>query len=140
MSRASLLTAALFALMTSIAPAQADDDVIKKGAKLFKKKCKTCHLNSPIGPALTDVVGRKIASVEGFENYSKALKAKNEAGELWTEDNLKAFLTKPSEFAKGTGMGFAGFKKKKKRTKAVIEYLKTLKSADKPAEEKQAAE
>ena len=134
MLRPTVLGTAVIIVMTSFSTAFAGDDVLKKGAKHFKKKCKACHLNSPNGPDLTDIIDRKIASVEGF-SYSKALKDKGDAGEVWTEENLTAFLTKPSAFAKGTKMGFAGFRKKEKRTKAVIEYLKTLKSAEEPAKE-----
>ena len=60
---------------------------------------------SPIGPNLHNVVGRKIASVEGF-NYSPALKAK--AGEDWTYEHLDAMIHKPADFAPGTMMAFPG--------------------------------
>ena len=72
--------------------------------------CKVCHAfeagaPSPIGPNLHNVVGRKIASVEGF-NYSPALKAKS--SEDWTYENLDAFIHKPAEYAPGTLMAFPG--------------------------------
>ena len=63
--------------------------------------CKVCHsfdagAPSPIGPPLHNVVGRKIASVEGF-NYSPALKAK--ADEAWTYEHLNNWITNPQSFA-----------------------------------------
>ena len=73
--------------------------------------CKACHAfekdaPSPIGPNLHNVVGRKIASVEGF-NYSPALKAKS--GETWTYEHLDAMIHKPADFAPGTLMAFPVF-------------------------------
>lgn len=72
--------------------------------------CKACHAfeagaPSPVGPNLHNVVGRKIASVEGF-SYSPGLKAKS--GETWTYENLDHFIHKPAEYAPGTMMAFPG--------------------------------
>jgi cytochrome c len=88
--------------------------------------CKACHSfekgePSPIGPNLHDVVGRKIASVEGF-NYSPALKA--HAGEVWTYENLNHWITNPQAFASGTIMAFPGFSDAKERAD-VIAFLRT---------------
>ena len=71
--------------------------------------CKVCHNfdkggGTLIGPDLYGVVGRKIASVEGF-NYTPALKAHE--GD-WTYENLDAWLTNPQAFAPGTAMAFPG--------------------------------
>ncbi|MGB6389108.1 MAG: c-type cytochrome, partial [Methyloceanibacter sp.] len=78
--------------------------------------CKVCHsvdkgAPSPIGPNLYGVVGRDIASVEGF-NYSPALKAKE--GD-WTFEEIDAFMHKPMEFAPGTLMAFPGLPDPKQR-------------------------
>lgn len=92
-----------------------------KGAKIFKK-CKSCHSLEPgkngVGPSLHGVVGRPIASVEGF-NYSGALK--NLGGE-WTPEHLFAFLENPKAYAPGTKMSFAGLKKPEDRVN-LIAYL-----------------
>lgn len=96
-----------------------------KGAKVFKK-CSACHkledgANST-GPFLYGVVGRDIASVAGF-GYSAALGEK--AGTAWSAEELDAFLTKPSSYAKGTTMSFAGLKKQGDRVN-LIAYLDGL--------------
>lgn len=107
------------------APAMAQD--AKAGEKAFVQ-CKACHSvvkgQNRIGPSLAGVAGRKIASASGF-SYSAALKGKATAG-AWTDANLDKWLTKPSAFAPGTKMAFAGIVDAKKR-KDVIAYLKTLK-------------
>jgi cytochrome c len=90
------------------------------------KVCKACHNfeaggASKIGPPLHGVVGRDIASVEGF-TYSSALQSKEGA---WTYDELNSFLTSPKDFAPGTKMTFAGIKKPEQRA-AVIAYLRSI--------------
>jgi cytochrome c len=110
-------------IMFAAAPAAAQD--AKAGEKAFVQ-CKACHSvvagQNRVGPSLAGVVGRKSASVAGF-NYSPAMKAK---GVTWTEANLDTYLTKPAAYVKGTRMAFAGIPDAKKR-KDVIAYLKTLK-------------
>jgi cytochrome c len=85
--------------------------------------CKVCHTfnkggSALVGPNLYGVVGRKIASVEGF-NYTPGLKSHE--GD-WTFDKLNEWLTNPAAFAPGTMMAFPGFPDVKKRA-AVIAYL-----------------
>lgn len=98
---------------------------VAKGAKVFKK-CTACHkvedgANST-GPHLYGVVDRGIASVSGF-GYSGTLSGM--AGQTWTPEELDAFLTKPSAYAKGTSMSFAGLKKQSDRVN-LIAYLDSL--------------
>jgi cytochrome c len=102
--------------------------------------CKACHSidkgqPSPIGPNLHDVVGRKIASVEGF-NYSPALKAK--AGEVWSYENLNHWITNPQAFASGTTMAFPGLPDGQQRAD-VIAFLRTKTSNPPPLPEVVAA-
>ena len=90
------------------------------------KVCKACHnfeagAGAKIGPDLHGVVGRDIASVQGF-SYSSALQSKE--GD-WTYENLNEFLTNPRKWAPGTKMTFAGFKKPEQRA-AVIAYLRSI--------------
>ena len=92
------------------------------GEKVFKK-CAACHSivkdgKNNIGPALYNVVGRKIGSVNDYK-YSKAL---SEYGKAWTFDELNGYLIKPAKWIKGTKMAFAGLRKEKDRA-SVILYL-----------------
>lgn len=94
------------------------------GEKVFRK-CRACHkveegVNG-VGPSLHGVVGRDVASLDGY-SYSDALTGIE--GD-WTEDKLSAYLTKPRDFAKGTKMTFAGLKKEEDRA-AVISYLESV--------------
>jgi cytochrome c2 len=92
-----------------------------KGERVFNK-CKACHQvedgANGVGPHLYDVVGRDVGSVDGF-SYSGAL---SEAADVWTAENLYAFLENPACYAPGTSMGFAGLGKSADRAD-VIAYL-----------------
>ena len=95
---------------------------IAHGEKVFKK-CSACHSieaggGNKIGPALYNVVGRKIAAVEDYK-YSKALV---EYERNWSFEELNGFLIKPQKWIKGTKMAFAGLRKEKDRA-SVILYL-----------------
>jgi cytochrome c len=108
-------------------PALADGDPAK-GEKVFAK-CKACHAvgedaKNRVGPVLNGIVGRMIASVEGFK-YSAAYLAKKDEGFTWTEDALAAYLENPKDYIPGNKMSFAGLKKEDDR-KDVIAYLKTF--------------
>ncbi len=92
------------------------------GEKVFKK-CSACHSieaggGNKIGPALYNVVGRKIAAVQDYK-YSKALV---EYKKNWSFEELNGFLIKPQKWIKGTKMAYAGLRKEKDRA-SVILYL-----------------
>jgi cytochrome c len=111
-----------------IAALMAMGDVVI-GQKIFKK-CAACHSinkggKNNIGPALYNVVGRKVGSVEGYK-YSKALAAYDKE---WTFEELNGFLIKPAKWIKGTKMAYAGLRKEKDRA-SVIKYLNQ--SSDSP--------
>lgn len=108
-------------------PALADGDAAK-GEKVFLK-CKACHdadagVNK-VGPTLKGVVGRKVASVEGFK-YSDDMLAKGQAGGVWDEAALAAYLPDPKAIFPKTKMTFAGLKKPEDIAD-VIAYLQTKK-------------
>ena len=93
--------------------------------------CKVCHTFDKggaalVGPNLYDVIGRKIASVEGF-NYTSALKAHEGA---WTYELLDTWITNPQAFAPGTMMAFPGIADAKKRAN-VIAFVRS--KSDNPA-------
>lgn len=104
---------------TVLASASVDD-----GAKVFRK-CSACHKlvagENGAGPYLYGVVGRAKAAADGF-GYSEILST---MGGEWTPENLSAFLEKPSDYAPGTSMGFAGLRKVEDRAD-VIAYLDSL--------------
>ncbi len=98
---------------------------VKKGKKVFGK-CKACHKLEPgvngTGPYLHAIVGRTIASVAEFK-YSNVF---NNMEGVWSEDELNAFLLKPSDYAPGTKMSYSGLKNVTDRAN-LIAYLKTIK-------------
>ena len=95
---------------------------VTSGEKIFKK-CAACHSivkggKNNIGPALYNVVGRKIGGVTDYK-YSKALGA---YGKEWSFEELNGFLIKPAKWIRGTKMAYAGLRKEKDRA-SVIKYL-----------------
>jgi cytochrome c len=96
------------------------------------KKCTACHgfeQGGPnkIGPNLHGVVGRPVASHEGFA-YSEALKA---FGGNWDYEKLNCFIKDPKACVAGTKMAFAGVKKDTDRADVIV-YLRSV-SPDAPA-------
>ncbi len=79
---------------------------VEDGRRVFNK-CRACHQvregRNGVGPHLYGVVGRPIASVEGYR-YSGALAGKE--GD-WTLDALMAWLENPTSWAPGTKMVYA---------------------------------
>lgn len=101
------------------------------GAKA-SKKCASCHSfdkggANKVGPNLWDIVGKAVASVEGYK-YSNALAG---LGGEWSYDRLDAFLAKPKDFAAGTKMSFAGMKTAEERA-GLIAFLRSLSDDPKP--------
>lgn len=113
---------------TAAQTATVDPALAEAGEKVFKK-CAACHkvgegAKNGTGPALNGIVGHPAGVVEGFK-YSKPLLAMAEAGLVWDEASLQAFLENPKGFMKGTKMSFAGLKSGEDRA-AVIAYLSGL--------------
>jgi cytochrome c len=104
-----------------IAALMAQGDV-ESGKKIFKK-CAACHSinkggKNKIGPALYNVVGRKVGGVDGYK-YSKVLAS---YGKEWTFEELNGFLKKPASYLRGTKMSYAGLRKEIDRA-SIIKYL-----------------
>ncbi|WP_022707510.1 c-type cytochrome [Paracoccus zeaxanthinifaciens] len=75
-------------------------------------KCRSCHaLDSTdgVGPHLNGVVGRAVASVDGF-GYSGAMQDHAAEVPAWEPEPLQAFLENPRGVVSGTAMSFAGLK------------------------------
>jgi cytochrome c len=103
------------------------------------RKCQACHSfeqggPNKIGPGLWGVLGRGIASHEGFA-YSDALASREGA---WDYESLSAFLANPKEWAPGTKMAFAGLPAEDRAN--VILYLRSLSDSPPPLPEVPAEE
>jgi len=88
--------------------------------------CSACHVFNEggpnrVGPNLYGVVGRDVASIDGF-NYSQALK---DYGGAWTYERLDCYLENPRECVPGNKMTYAGVKDDGKRAD-IIAYLASL--------------
>ena len=106
----------------STAPVAAIEPTAAMGEQIFKR-CVACHTVNKggpngIGPNLHGVVGRALASHEGF-NYSSAMKAK---GGVWDNATLDTYLKQPMMAIPGTRMAFAGIPDELDR-KAILLYL-----------------
>jgi cytochrome c2 len=94
---------------------------LAKGEGLYKK-CKACHkledgVNA-VGPSLWGIVGRDIASAEGYA-YSGSL---SDIEGDWTLETLQAFLESPKGMAADTKMSFKGLSKVEDRVNLIV-YL-----------------
>lgn len=130
-----------------LAPLLAKADV-KTGQDFAQKVCAACHTfnkggNAGVGPNLYGIVGDPHAHMKGFD-YSDAIKSKKGP---WTYAELNDWLYKPSAYAPGTRMPFAGIPQAQLRAD-VIAYLKSISpeapplpasAASKPAEAAPAA-
>ena len=95
---------------------------VASGEKIFKK-CAACHSinkggKNKIGPAVYNVVGRKVGGVADYK-YSKALASYDKE---WNFEELNGFLLKPAKWIKGTKMAYAGLRKEEDRA-SIIKYL-----------------
>ena len=117
------LVIAAFLLAAGTAHAEGD---AAKGEQVFKK-CMACHTASDktnkVGPHLVGVVGRPVASVEGYK-YSESMTAHAAGGAVWDEAALNAYLENPKAIVPKSKMAFAGVKKEDERAD-LIAFLKT---------------
>jgi cytochrome c len=98
------------------------------GAEIAKK-CTICHSfdkggPNMIGPNLYGVLGRAVASHEGYE-YSEALKAKAKELGNWDYEKIDHMITNPGAFVPGTKMAlFPGLPDAKERADVLV-FLRT---------------
>jgi cytochrome c len=98
---------------------------VGRGADVAKK-CQLCHnmdKGGPnvIGPNLYGVIGRDVASHEGFD-YSPELKAK---GGKWDYASINAMITNPGAYVPGTKMAlFPGLPDAQQRADVLV-FLRT---------------
>lgn len=114
---------------TEAATASAAQDAEPSKANLLKRgrimflQCRSCHSTGEgephkVGPNLHGFIDAPSGGKEGFV-YSDALA---DGKITWTEDALKQFITKPTDFAPGTKMVFVGMQRESDRA-ALIAYL-----------------
>jgi cytochrome c len=116
---------ALFAIVAALLmePSRASDE--PQVPEAFEP-CIACHSYqkdeaAQEAPPLWGVVGRKVASVDGFD-YSPALQSL--AG-VWDRARLDQFLTNPKAMVPGTQMKLGGIQDRARRA-AVLDYLEQL--------------
>ncbi|MFD1913325.1 c-type cytochrome [Halodurantibacterium flavum] len=92
-----------------------------QGERLWRQ-CAACHSledgRNGTGPHLYGVVGRGKGDVEGY-NFSDVF-ADNP--DVWTPENLNAFIADPRGYAPGTRMAYAGMRSAEDRA-ALIAFL-----------------
>lgn len=118
---------------------------VSKGLKVFKAKCRQCHVVDPEGghkqgPNLHGLIGREAGTAEGF-SYSTVSatprchhlgaeivsQANKDSRIVWREETLLPYLECPGKYLKGTKKGFAGLKKEQERLDLVA-YLSSVSS------------
>ena len=72
--------------------------------------CRACHMleaGAPhtIGPNLWGVIGRPVASAEGYDRYTQGMSS---LGGVWTPARLDIYLRQPMVEVQGTTMAFPG--------------------------------
>ncbi|MEL7487786.1 MAG: c-type cytochrome, partial [Pseudomonadota bacterium] len=122
---------AVLLLLGACGMENADDSAAPDGRALFRRACAICHLvadpETPagkiklVGPNLYGVYGAPAGRRADYA-YSAAMASSDV---VWTDTTLDAFLTKPSDFMKGTRMSYVGESDASNRA-AIIGYLKGL--------------
>jgi cytochrome c len=103
------------------------------GEGIAKKLCASCHTfteggKNGVGPNLYGVMGAPHGQGAGGFNFSAALKG---VPGNWSYEDMNKWLAKPSTYAPGTRMAFAGMKDEKQRAD-VIAYLRGLAKSPMP--------
>ncbi len=99
------------------------------------RRCTACHVfeeggANGTGPALYGVIGRDVASVDGFR-YSAAMQDYAEGGTEWMYQNTYDYLENPRGYISGTAMSFAGLRDQEDRIN-IIAYMRSQGSSDVP--------
>jgi cytochrome c len=99
---------------------------VENGQTIAQRQCAACHTfnqggRNGVGPNLYGIMGAPHGHAEGF-SYSAALKGKPGP---WTYEEMNAWLAKPSTYAPGTRMAYAGLANTQQRAD-LIAYLRTL--------------
>lgn len=112
-------------IAAALLPAAAQAQSAPPTGKAAFAPCMACHGTKPgetrMGPSMAGVVGRKAATVSGY-NYSQPMQ---KSGIVWTDAKLDAFMANPKAVVPGTKMFFQGVKSAGQR-QAIVAYLKSL--------------
>ena len=81
----------------------------ERGQQVFRV-CRACHTVDAdaahtLGPNLWAVVGRAVASADGFDRYTRAMTS---FGGVWSPERLDRYLRHPMAEVEGTAMVFPG--------------------------------
>lgn len=66
----------------------------ERGARVYDLVCKSCHVTQ-VGPTLQGIIGRPVASIEGYA-YSEAMLADRDQAE-WTPGRIKSYIMGPMQ-------------------------------------------
>mgnify|MGYP005853529789 FL=1 len=99
------------AMLWFSAPASAQDAAA--GQRVFNQ-CRACHTideggRNGVGPNLHGIVGKQAGKREGFR-YSANMRELADGGLIWTEENLRKYLTNPKALVPRGTMAFAGIR------------------------------
>lgn len=127
MSFKAFFGVAALAVATATTPVMAQDGDPEAGESVYRQ-CQACHMvgenaQARVGPPLNDLFGRVAGTYDGFNRYSNAMKGAGEAGLVWNDETIAAYLEQPRQYIPGNQMGFAGLRKEEDRAN-VIAYLK----------------
>jgi cytochrome c len=120
---------AMGALAAIAAGASAFAQPISDAGERAFQFCFSCHsveknqTETLSGPNLNGVVGRPIASKEGFE-YSPALKSFAAGGKTWTPELILEFIQDPQKLVPRTAMQRPPGPRTPEDRAALLEYLK----------------
>jgi cytochrome c len=144
--KTQMILAAAAAMMTA-APAVAQDAAA--GERVWAQ-CRACHMiqdddgtdiqrGGRTGPNLYNIIGSTAGTEEGFR-YSAGMVAAGEAGLVWDEENIVAYLADPTAFLReylddNSVRGNMAFQlRREEQARDMAAYLATV-SPDAPAAE-----
>lgn len=98
------MVAGLIASAALPASAQSAKGNAQQGKAIYEAKCSACHSadDNRVGPKHAGVLGRKAGSVKDYD-YSPEL---SRSKVVWTEGNLRRWLTDPEILIPGQRMGY----------------------------------
>ena len=96
------------------------------GQRVFNQ-CRACHTveqagRNGVGPNLHGMFGRTAGTVEGFR-YSNPMRERGAAGLVWTEENVRAYITSPREVVPAGTMAYVGLRNEQ-QLNDLIAYLR----------------